>query len=44
MARTTRRKVVVAPNVAETSITLAGVRLVIDGGQSLGKPFFAEPG
>ena len=32
MAKYDRRKVVVATNVAETSLTIDGVRLVIDGG------------
>jgi ATP-dependent helicase HrpB len=32
MARYDRRKIVVATNVAETSLTIAGVRLVIDSG------------
>jgi ATP-dependent helicase HrpB len=34
VARYEKRKVVVATNVAETSLTIDGVRLVIDGGQA----------
>ncbi|PNY82534.1 ATP-dependent helicase HrpB [Deinococcus koreensis] len=37
-----RRKVVLATSIAETSLTIQGVRVVVDGGQSRGQAF--DPG
>ncbi|MBU3741834.1 MAG: ATP-dependent helicase HrpB [Candidatus Kapabacteria bacterium] len=43
-ARSGRRKVVLATSIAETSLTIDGIRIVIDGGQSREPRFDARTG